>query len=147
MPALRRLMSQIILLPVLDRQISRYKRAFYFRDYDNFDVDQYVRDVDTVDLINVYIESIDIHEEAVNCMSILKNGNKNAHIKKKETIGLKDNNGMRDVSSFMNDAVYFILLSKVTTSSPFNSFFNYYFRGKGKVGYRKCGVKSSGKAR
>ena len=92
------LMSQIILLPVLDRQISRYKRAFYFRDYDNFDVDQYVRDVDRVDLINVYNESIDIHEEAVNCMSILKqNGNKNAHIKKKETIGLTDNNSMRDI--------------------------------------------------
>ena len=88
MPALRWLMSQIILLPVLDRQISRYKRAFYFRDYDNFDVDQYVRDVDTVDLINVYNESNDIHEEAVNCMSILKqNANKHAHIKKKETIG------------------------------------------------------------
>ena len=98
MPALRWLMSQIILLPVLDRQISRYKRAFYFRDYDNFDVDQYVRDVDTVDLINVYNESIDIHEEAVNCMSILKqNGNKNAHIKKKETIGLTDNNSIRDI--------------------------------------------------
>ena len=94
MPALRWLMSQIILLPVLDRQISRYKRAFYFRDYDNFDVDQYVRDVDRVDLINVYNESIDIHEEAV----ILKqNGSKNAHIKKKETIGLTDNNGMRDI--------------------------------------------------
>ena len=132
MPALRWLMSQIILLPVLDRQISRYKRAFYFRDYDNFDVDQYVRDVDRVDLINVYNESIDIHEEAVNCMSILKNGNKNAHIKKKETIGLKDNNGMRDVSSFMNDAVYFILLSKVTTSSPFNSFLIIIFEEKGK---------------
>ena len=87
MPALRWLMSQIILLPVLDRQISRYKRAFYFRDYDNFDVDQYVRDVDTVDLINVYNESNDIHEEAANCISMLdRNANKHAHIKKKEAI-------------------------------------------------------------
>ena len=61
-------------------------------------MDQYVRDVDTVDLINVYNESIDIHEEAVNCMSILKqNRNKNAHIKKKETIGQTDNNSMRDI--------------------------------------------------
>ena len=47
----------------------------------------------------------------------------------------------------MNDAVFFILLLKVTTSSPFNSFFYNYFRGKGKVGYRKCRGKSSGKAR
>ena len=87
MPALRWLMSQIILLPVLDRQISRYKRAFYFRDYDNFDVDQYVRDVDTVDLISVYNESIDIHKETVNSMSILKqNGNKNAHIKNQSAL-------------------------------------------------------------
>ena len=39
-------------LPVFcmfDRQISRYKTAFYFRDCSNFDVDQYIRDVDAVD--------------------------------------------------------------------------------------------------
>ena len=51
-------------------------------------MDQYVRDVDTVDLINVYNESNDIHEEAANFISILKqNAYKHAHIKKKETIG------------------------------------------------------------
>ena len=57
------------------------------RDYKNFDVEQYVRDVDTVDLINVYNESNDIHEEAANCISMLnRNANKHAHIKKKEAI-------------------------------------------------------------
>ena len=45
------------------------------RDYKNFDVEQYVRDVDTVDLINVYNESNDIHEEAANCINML---NRNA---------------------------------------------------------------------
>ena len=51
-------------------------------------MDQYVRDVDTVDFINVYNESNGIHEEAANCISILKqNANKHAHIKIKETIG------------------------------------------------------------
>ena len=47
-------------LPVfcmLDRQISSYMRAFCFRDYSNFDVDQYIRDVDAVDWINVCNES------------------------------------------------------------------------------------------
>ena len=29
---------------ILDRQISRFRRASYFRDYSNFDVDQYIRD-------------------------------------------------------------------------------------------------------
>ena len=57
---------------MLDRQISRYKRAFYFRDYSSFDVDQYITDVDAVDWINVCNESYDIHEEAANCISILK---------------------------------------------------------------------------
>ena len=43
---------------MLNRQISKYKRAFYFRqDYSNFDVDQYIRDVDDVDWINVCNES------------------------------------------------------------------------------------------
>ena len=69
-------------LPVfcmLDRQISYYKRAFYFRDYSKFDVDQYIRDVDAVDWINVCNESNDIHEEAANCISILKQiGDKHA---------------------------------------------------------------------
>lgn len=54
-------------LPVFcmfDRQISRYKTAFYFRDCSNFDVDQYIRDVDAVDWINVCNKSNDIHEEA-----------------------------------------------------------------------------------
>ena len=62
-------------LPVfcmLDRHISRYKRTFYFRDYSNFDVDQYIRDVDAVDWINVSDESNNIHEETANCISILK---------------------------------------------------------------------------
>ena len=50
-------------------------------------MDQYVRDVDTVDLINVYNESNDIHEEAANCINMLnRNANKHAHIKKKEAI-------------------------------------------------------------
>ena len=66
----------------------KVSESILFRDYNNFDVDQYVRDVDTVDLINVYNESNDIHEEAANFISILKqNANKHAHIKKKETIG------------------------------------------------------------
>ena len=44
-------------------------------------MDQYVRDVDTVDLINVNNESNDIHEEAANCISILKqNANKHTHV-------------------------------------------------------------------
>ena len=50
-------------------------------------MDQYVRDVDTVDLINVYNESNDIHEEAANCISMLnRNANKHAHKKEKEAI-------------------------------------------------------------
>ena len=57
---------------MLDRQTSKYKRAFYFRDCSNFDVDQYIRDVDVVDWINVCNESNEIHEEAANCISILK---------------------------------------------------------------------------
>ena len=72
-------------LPVfcmLDRQISRCKRAFYLRDYSKFDVDQYIRDVDAVDWINVCNESNDIHEEAANCISILKQiADKHAPIK------------------------------------------------------------------
>ena len=70
-------------LPVfsmLDRQTSRYKRAFYFRDYINFDVDRYIRDVDAVDWIN---ESNGTHEEAANCTSTLKQiADKHAPIKK-----------------------------------------------------------------
>ena len=66
----------------------KVSESILFRDYKNFDVDQYVRDVDTVDLINVYNESNDIHEEAANCiLSMLnRNANKHAHIKKKEAI-------------------------------------------------------------
>ena len=62
-------------LPVfclLDRQIPRCKRALYFRDYSKFDVDQYIKDVNAVDWMNVCNESNDIHEEAANCISILK---------------------------------------------------------------------------
>ena len=55
---------------ILDRQISRFRRVSYFRDYSNFDVDQYIRDVDAVDWISVCNESNDIHEEATNCISI-----------------------------------------------------------------------------
>ena len=66
----------------------KVSESILFRYYKNFDVDQYVRDVDTVDLINVYNESNDIHEEATNCISMLnRNANKHAHIKKKEAIG------------------------------------------------------------
>ena len=65
----------------------KVSESILFRYYKNFDVDQYVRDVDTVDLINVYNESNDIHEEAANCISMLnRNANKHAHIKKKEAI-------------------------------------------------------------
>ena len=65
----------------------KVSESILFRDYKNFDVDQYVRDVDTVDLINVYNESNDIHEEAANCINMLnRNANKHAHIKKKEAI-------------------------------------------------------------
>ena len=65
----------------------KVSESILFRDYNNFDVDQYVRDVDTVDLINVYNESNDIHEEAANCISMLnRNANKHAHIKEKEAI-------------------------------------------------------------
>ena len=65
----------------------KVSESILFRYYKNFDVDQYVRDVDTVDLINVYNESNDIHEEAANCISMLnRNANKPAHIKKKEAI-------------------------------------------------------------
>ena len=65
----------------------KVSESILFRDYKNFDVDQYVRDVDTVDLINVYNESNDIHEEAASCISMLnRNANKHAHIKKKEAI-------------------------------------------------------------
>ena len=65
----------------------KVSESILFRDYKNFDVDQYVRDVDTVDLINVYNESNDIHEEAANCISMLnRNANKHAHIKEKEAI-------------------------------------------------------------
>ena len=42
---------------ILDRQISRCRRASYFRDYSNFDVDQYIKDVDAVDWISVCNES------------------------------------------------------------------------------------------
>ena len=73
-------------LPVfcmLDRHISRYKRTFYFRDYSNFDVDQYIRDVDAVDWFNVSNEFNNIHEEIANCISILKQiADKHASIKK-----------------------------------------------------------------
>ena len=59
----------------------KVSESILFHDYKNFDVDQYVRDVDTVDLINVYNESNDIHEEAANCISMLnRNANKHAHI-------------------------------------------------------------------
>ena len=72
-------------LPVfclLDQQISRCKRALHFRDYSKFDVDQYIKDVDAVDWINVCNESNDIHEEAANCISILKQiADKHAPIK------------------------------------------------------------------
>ena len=65
----------------------KVSESILFRDYKNFDVDQYVRDVDTVDWMNVYNESNDIHEEAANCISMLnRNANKHAHIKKKEAI-------------------------------------------------------------
>ena len=66
----------------------KVSESILFRYYNNFDVDQYVRDVDTVDLINVYNESNDIHEEAANCiLSMLnRNAKKHAHIKKKEAI-------------------------------------------------------------
>ena len=65
----------------------KVSESILFRDYKNFDVDQYVRDVGTVDLINVYNESNDIHKEAANCISMLnRNANKHAHIKKKEAI-------------------------------------------------------------
>ena len=65
----------------------KVSESILFRDYKNLDVDQYVRDVDTVDLINVYNESNDIHEEAANCISMLnRNANKHGHIKKKEAI-------------------------------------------------------------
>ena len=65
----------------------KVSESILFRDYKNFDVDQYVRDVDTVDLINVYNESNDIHEKAANCISMLnRNANKHAHIKEKEAI-------------------------------------------------------------
>ena len=53
----------------------KVSESILFRYYNNFDVDQYVRDVDTVDLINVYNESNDIHEEAANCINML---NRNA---------------------------------------------------------------------
>ena len=67
---------------LLDRQISRCKRALYFRDYSKFDVVQYIRDIDAVDWINVCNESNDIHEEAANCISILKQiADKHAPIK------------------------------------------------------------------
>ena len=77
---------------MLDRHISRYKRTL-FRDYSNFDVDQYIRDVDAVDWFNVSNEYNNIHEETANCISILKQiADKHAPIKKasqrkKETIG------------------------------------------------------------
>ena len=64
-----------------------------FRDYSNFDVDQYIRDVDAVDWFNVSNEYNNIHEETANCISILKQiADKHAPIKKasqrkKETIG------------------------------------------------------------
>ena len=45
---------------VLDRQISTFRRASYFRDY---------RNIDAVDWISVCNESNDIHEEATNCIS------------------------------------------------------------------------------
>ena len=65
----------------------KVSESILFRYYNNFDVDQYVRDVDTVDLINVYNESNDIHEEAASCISMLnRNANKHAHVKKKEAI-------------------------------------------------------------
>ena len=65
---------------ILDRQISRFRRAFYFRDYSNFDVDKHIRDVEA-DWISVN-ESYDIHEEATNCISILKQiADKHAPIK------------------------------------------------------------------
>ena len=72
-------------LPVfcrLDRQRSRCKRALYFRDYSKFDVDQYIRDVGAVDWINACNESNDLHREAANCISILKQiADKHAPIK------------------------------------------------------------------
>ena len=46
-------------------------------------MDQYIRDVDAVDWINVCNESNDIHEEAANCISILKQiADKHAPMKK-----------------------------------------------------------------
>ena len=58
---------------ILDRQISRFRRVSYFRDYSNFDA---------VDWISVCNESNDIHEEATNCISILKQiADKHAPIK------------------------------------------------------------------
>ena len=45
---------------ILDRQISTFRRASYFRDY---------RNIDAVDWISVCNESNDIHEEATNCIS------------------------------------------------------------------------------
>ena len=32
-----------------------------FRDYNNFDVDKYIRDADVVDLSHIFSESSDIH--------------------------------------------------------------------------------------
>ena len=68
---------------MLDRQISRHKRAFYFCDYSNFDAGQYIRDVDAADWINVCNKSNDIHEDVANCISIFKQiADKHAPIKK-----------------------------------------------------------------
>ena len=46
-------------------------------------MEQYTRDVDAVDWIDVCTESSDIHEQAANCVSILKRiADKHAAIKK-----------------------------------------------------------------
>ena len=64
--------DHLLVFCLLDRQISRSKRALYFLDYSKFDVDQYIKDVDAVDWINVCNDSNDTQEEAANCISILK---------------------------------------------------------------------------
>lgn len=73
-------------LPVfcmLDRQISRYKRAFYFVIIATLMWTSILRDVEAVDWIDVCNESNDIHEKAANCMSILKKiADKHAPVKK-----------------------------------------------------------------
>ena len=40
-----------------------------FRDYNNFDVDNYIRDADVVDLSRIFSESSDIHQQTANCLN------------------------------------------------------------------------------